>query len=135
MKSKFFFSSIVALLVSLSFGLLSAYAYTDGEGGGGTPGSFNGVWFNTEDGRPETSVTTTSAQSTVRVQVQLYNNVNFSSVQVRLRNKATNGVTTYKGFSSYGIVYFTSMRAGTYYVDIRDFVSGPVYGSVLATRQ
>ncbi|WP_124727372.1 hypothetical protein [Staphylospora marina] len=89
----------------------------------------SGYW-QTEDGKWDFTLSTTSSEPNVQLSIWAVDRINinngvkspqddFSPLSVRLCNASTGNCTAYKSFAS-GVVYFTNMKAGTYYVDIVD---------------
>jgi hypothetical protein len=120
-------SITVLVLVMSLLGVSSALA------GSGT--------FVTEDGKYETSVTTSSVANDVRINVsrlqRLYENgaigsASSSMLQARLCSATTGNCTVFHSLSG-GYTIFTNMIPSTYYVDIRDSLSdSKIGGSVNA---
>jgi hypothetical protein len=104
-------------------------------------------WWRTEDGLYELTLSTTSAEPDVWVEVHNVVRIPYSGgvptavydlspLSVRLCNASSGNCTVFKKFSSIdGHALFTNMKPGTYYVDIVD--SWPSYyfqGDIKAAR-
>jgi hypothetical protein len=95
--------------------------------------------FVTEDGRYETSLTTSSSKNDVRISVsnlkRIYDSGAFGSaspsmLQARLCSASTGNCTVFHSLSG-GSTTFTNMIPSTYYVDIRDSLSGSEIGGTV----
>jgi hypothetical protein len=95
--------------------------------------------FVTEDGRYETSLTTSSSKNDVRISVsnlkRIYDSGAFGSaspsmLQARLCSASTGNCTVFHSLSG-GSTTFTNMIPSTYYVDIRDSLSGSQIGGTV----
>jgi hypothetical protein len=133
---------IVAVIAAgslvLGFGTPNAYAvsYTD----------YGPASFATEDGKYELTIKTTSVEKNVTITLGglyrvnrksgsvTYINGDVSALSVRLCNASTGNCTAFKSFRQVdGGAYFSNMKPGTFYVDIRDsladyYFKGTVYG-------
>ncbi|SDW31942.1 hypothetical protein SAMN05444487_102239 [Marininema mesophilum] len=96
--------------------------------------------FKTEDGKYEQTIITTSSDKNTQVKVTKIKKVKKStgeesdgspsSLDVRLCNSSSGSCTSWKNLSTEQ-VDFTNMKAGTYYVDIKDkYASYYYYGYV-----
>ncbi len=108
---------VLTLVLGLAFaGVSSAFAATS---------------FNTEDGRYEMSLTTTSSKNDVRINVSGLEELHYAGyssgatgtqLQARLCSASSGNCTSYQTMGGNSTT-FTNMIPATYYVDIRDLMS------------
>ncbi|NMH70483.1 hypothetical protein HF072_17020 [Bacillus sp. RO3] len=108
---------VLTLVLALTFaGVSSALAATS---------------FNTEDGRYEMSLTTTSSKNDVKITVSNLVELHYAGyessasgtqLQARLCSASTGNCTGYQTMGG-NTTTFTNMIPSTYYVDIRDVMS------------
>jgi hypothetical protein len=107
----------------------------------GVSSTLAATYFNTEDGRYEMSLSTTSSKEDVRITVSNLREVHYAGyesgasgtqIQARLCSASTGNCTSYQTMGG-NTTTFTNMIPSTYYVDIRDLLSGSsISGSVSA---
>ncbi|SDW31979.1 hypothetical protein SAMN05444487_102240 [Marininema mesophilum] len=126
---------VISFVALFTFMVVSAVpAYADNY--------YDSKYFKTEDGKYEQTIATTSSDKNVQVYVSEIKKVKKStgeksdgspsSLDVRLCNSSSGSCTSWKNLS--GAAIFTDMKAGTYYVDIKDkYASYYYYGYVGVT--